>query len=127
MKLFKNLSEAEQEIMDYLWECSDSKTLGELLDYFNQYHNKDWKSQTLSTFMTRLSKKGIVTWTVTGRTKHYYPLLAREEFESEKAKGILDSMYNSSLKKFVATLYRGNKLSDDEVNELKEWLNKQEE
>lgn len=127
MKLFKNLSEAEQEIMDYLWECSDSKTLGELLDYFNQYHNKDWKSQTLSTFMTRLSKKGIITWTVTGRTKHYYPLLAREEFESEKAKGILDSMYNSSLKKFVATLYRGNKLSDDEVNELKEWLNKQEE
>lgn len=127
MKALKNLSEAEQEIMDYLWECTDSKTLGELLEYFNQYRDKDWKSQTLSTFMTRLSEKGIVTWTVTGRTKHYYPLLTKEEFESEKAKGILDSMYNSSLKKFVATLYRGNKLSEDEVNELKEWLNNQEE
>ena len=77
--------------------------------------------------MTRLSEKGMVTWTVTGRIKHYYPLLTREEFESEKAKGILDSMYNSSLKKFVATLYGGNKLSNDEVKELKEWLNKQEE
>ena len=127
MKLFKNLSEAEQEIMDYLWDCTDSKTLGELLEYFNQYEDKEWKSQTLSTFMTRLSEKGMVTWTVTGRIKHYYPLLTREEFESEKAKGILDSMYNSSLKKFVATLYGGNKLSNDEVKELKEWLNKQEE
>lgn len=127
MKLFKNLSEAEQEIMDYLWDYTDSKTLGELLEYFNQYGDKEWKSQTLSTFMTRLSEKGMVTWTVTGRIKHYYPLLTREEFESEKAKGILDSMYNSSLKKFVATLYGGNKLSNDEVKELKEWLNKQEE
>ena len=36
-------------------------------------------------------------------------------------------MYNSSLKKFVATLYRSNKLSEDDVNELKEWLNNQEE
>ena len=113
--------------MVYLQECTDSKTLGELLEYFNQYRNKDWKSQTLSTFMTRLSGKDIVTQTVTGRTKHYYPLLAREEFESEKAKRILDSMYNSSLKKFVATLYRSNKLSEDDVNELKEWLNNQEE
>ena len=35
-------------------------------------------------------------------------------------------MYNSSLKKFVATLYKGNQLSEKEVEDLKEWLNKQE-
>ena len=126
MKLFKDLSEAEQQIMEYLWSCQESKTLGELLDYFNETHNKGWKSQTLSTFMEKKKKKEIVTWTVTGRTKHYYPSLTKTEFESKKAKGILDSMYNSSLKKFVATLYKGNQLSEKEVEDLKEWLNKQE-
>ena len=42
----RNMTEAELEIMETLWEKGEPVFLGELLDDFNARTQKDWKKQT---------------------------------------------------------------------------------
>ena len=45
-----HLSKTEYEIMEYFWEMGDKYTFGELMKYFNENLDKNWKKQTLNTF-----------------------------------------------------------------------------
>ena len=53
-----HLSKTEYEIMEYFWEMGDKYTFGELMKYFNENLDKNWKKQTLNTFLSRLIEKG---------------------------------------------------------------------
>ena len=59
MKNKYNLSVSEKEIMDLLWEHGEMSSK-EILHYFNTEKNKDWKKQTLNTFIARLLKKEVL-------------------------------------------------------------------
>ena len=55
-----HLSKTEYEIMEYFWEMGDKYTFGELMKYFNENLDKNWKKQTLNTFLSRLIEKGLL-------------------------------------------------------------------
>ena len=57
MNLKYSLSDTEQEIMEVLWEKGDSIKTRQLLELFNE-RGKDWKRQTLNTFLSRLEEMG---------------------------------------------------------------------
>lgn len=120
--MFKELSETELEIMEILWGSEEPVTFGALIDYFNTEKNKNWKRQTLSTFLTRLAEKGVIETIKQGRQMLYRPTMSKKQFESEKANGLLDKLYNSSIKNFMAALYDGKHLSKTQIDDLKDWL-----
>ena len=45
----KKLSETEYEIMEVLWNSEAPMSASQILSYFAEYRNKDWKAQTLAT------------------------------------------------------------------------------
>lgn len=51
------MTEAELEIMETLWAKGEPIYLGELLEVFNARTNKDWKKQTLNTFLVKMQQK----------------------------------------------------------------------
>ena len=55
-----HLSKTEYEIMEYFWGMGDKYTFGELMKYFNENLDKNWKKQTLNTFLSRLIEKGLL-------------------------------------------------------------------
>lgn len=124
-KIFKELSETEKEIMNFLWSCEEKGevlSFGEILDYFNTEKNRDWKKQTLSTYLLKLSEQELITGTRKGRTILYSPIITPQKYEKSKAKGLLDRMYEGSVSKFMSALYDGEKIPEDDINELKKWL-----
>ena len=54
------MTEAELEIMETLWAKGEPIYLGELLEVFNARTNKDWKKQTLNTFLVKMQQKNLV-------------------------------------------------------------------
>lgn len=50
-------SEAEMEILEYVWKEDHPLSHIEFLTYFNE-SGKDWKKQTVNTFVQRLMEKG---------------------------------------------------------------------
>lgn len=122
MKKIREMSETEQEIMEVLWKADTPKTLNELRDYFANERKKVWKPQTLATFLSRLEEKELILWEQRGRTRYYSPALTKSEYEGAKAKTLLDTLFKGSLKNFVAALYDGDALSEQDIAEMKEWV-----
>ena len=127
MNAFRELSDTEMEIMEVLWSSSEPKTFAWILDYFNSVKEKEWKKQTLSTYMLRLGEKDVIHSKRVGRTFEYSPNMTVNEYESAKAKGILDNSYDGSIRNFMLALYEGNSVSEDEMSELEMWIKEQKE
>ena len=58
MGQFQSLSESEMEIMRVIWDAGSPVTAAELLERFA---HKGWKIQTVSTFLSRLVEKGVLS------------------------------------------------------------------
>ena len=52
--MFQQLSDTELMIMEYLWSQNTPKTFSEIKAFFEATTNKNWKKQSLSTFLLRL-------------------------------------------------------------------------
>lgn len=122
MNAFKELSATEKEIMEVMWEQTEAVSYSFLIDFFNTQRGKEWKRQTLSTYMIRLADKGLITSQNQGRQMFYKSAMTHSEYEKSKANGILDKLYKGSIKNFMTALYDGENLSKDQINDLKEWL-----
>lgn len=111
------LSSAEQEVLNFLWECKKWTTCSELVQHFN-LTGKDWKRQTINTFLTRLLEKGFV---IKNGRKYIYTY-TEEEFASLRAAELVETFYNGSLKTFMSALTGKNTLDKKYADELKDYL-----
>ncbi|MFI3230295.1 MAG: BlaI/MecI/CopY family transcriptional regulator [bacterium] len=124
-KLSKDLSQTELEIMEFLWECKEQGkvlSFGEILNHFNTQKNRNWKKQTLSTYLLKLSEREMVLGTKKGRNILYEAIVTPTGYDKSKAKGIINKMYSGSIGKFMSALYDGEKIPKEDAEELKKWL-----
>ncbi|MBQ7801185.1 MAG: BlaI/MecI/CopY family transcriptional regulator [Oscillospiraceae bacterium] len=119
------MSETESEIMEVLWNSEEPMSAAQLLAHFAEHHGKSWKAQTLSTFLARLTQKELVTSFRRGRVIYYQPIQTRAEYRQSIARGILDTMYQGSVKTFFAALYGDEPLSARDREELRQWLDQE--
>lgn len=117
----QKLSESEKEVMQVIWKSTPPVTSKELLDFFAE-RGKEWKAQTMSTFLSRLVDKGALSSVRDGRTNRYTPKISSKEYKLMETKGMLDGLYEGSVKNLLSALYDGDKLSNQDIAELKKWL-----
>lgn len=115
---FHSLSETEMELMNVIWKKNRPFRSNELLDTFSE---KEWKGQTISTFLTRLVYKGLLSVKKEGRANIYTPCLTLQEYQQKQAQSLLDAMYQGSVNNFLAALYE-DKVTPDELDELQRWF-----
>lgn len=116
------MTEAELEIMETLWAKGEPVFLGELLEIFNERTQKDWKKQTINTFLFKMQQKNLVTAVEGGRFRKYLPAITREEYLEEASKAFLDRNYGGSLARMLTTLNGGAKPDEKEIEALREVL-----
>lgn len=121
----KKLSETEYEIMEVLWNSEVPMSASQILSYFAEHRNKEWKAQTLATFLSRLTQKGLLTSKREGRVPYYWPIKTCEEYQKSNAQRILDTLYGGSIKNFFAALYGESQMSEEDREALKQWLDGQ--
>ena len=109
----QDITPAEQAIMNVLWESKHWITINELIEYF-EHLGKEWKRQTVNTYLTRLIEKGLV---VKNGRKYIYAY-TKEEYEAQKASEVLNALYGGSLKKFVAALSDSHSLKSEDIKEF---------
>lgn len=117
----QKLSESEMEVMQVIWKSTPPVTSKELLQMFAE-SGKEWKAQTVSTFLSRLVDKGALSVIRHGRTNRYTPKISSDEYKLMETKGMLDGLYQGSVKNLLSALYDGDKLSNQDITELKKWL-----
>lgn len=78
MKLV-SITDSELEIMLKIWELNVPVTSSLLVSEF--WSDKEWKPQTVSTFLSRLVKKQYLAVEKYGASNVYTPLISKEEYE----------------------------------------------
>ena len=116
------LSYTEWEIMDFLWKENKAVTFKELMEYANNDLQKDWKKQTLGTYLKNLQLAGLVGADDEGKRYRYYALLTREEHIEKWTKNLVEKSFDNSISKFVSAFAGGKKLSLKDAEELKKLL-----
>lgn len=121
------LSDAEKEILEWMWREDKEYSYRDLAAKFGEGSKKGWKKQTISTFLTRMEKKGVLSVRYEGeecfRKKRYFrAALDRQQYERERARYLLDCYFDGSLNQFMAALNGGGMLSKEETDELRSFL-----
>ncbi len=112
------LSQTEQDIMTLLWQKKQWLSAADFWVYFNN-NGKECKRQTIHTYLVRMEEKGFL---VKNKKKYMYAF-TEDEFAQKKAKDVLDTMFNGSLKQLIVALAGNKNISSEEANKLKDYLN----
>lgn len=111
-----NISDAELEVMKVIWSKKAHLTS---LDICEAFDGKGWKKTTIGTFLTRLVEKGALYAEKQGKLYYYTPLISQKEYSKLQTKNLISSLYNGSVKDFAVSLFKEQKISDDDIKELR--------
>lgn len=112
------MSQSESLIMDYLWKNEDGKGFSEIMEYLNGELHKDWKKQTINTFIRHLIDKGLVQADASQKSRRYSAALTTAEYARGKANKILSDYYDGSIEVFLSALTGGKPLSKELAEQL---------
>lgn len=118
------LSATEYEIMDYFWNAGAPQYFRDILQYFNEVIGKNWKKQTLSTFLKILQDRNLLLSFKEGTKLKYYPTCTKEEHIHNWTVEICETSFNNSIGQMLAAYSGGKKLSKASADELYEYLKK---
>ena len=119
------ISEAELEIMKVLWGSSP-QTANEVIDKLELTMN--WKPKTIRTLINRLvQKKAISYHQEKGQMYAYYPLVSQDRYLQVETKSFLNRFYGAAFKPLLVNFLKEEKLSSDDINELKRILDEKTE
>lgn len=121
----KRLPDAELELMMIIWNSENPVTRVEIEEQMTS--DKDVVPSTILTLLSRLEKRGFVGHEKQGKVNYYYALADKSAYLQEEGKSILKKMFGNSLTQFVATLYSGDCLDQEDVEDLQAFIDEQRE
>ena len=110
------ITDSEYTIMKILWSSQEKRTVADVVKALD---DQRWTPSTVSTFLQRLLKKDVVGCEKRGKTNLYYPLLDQGDYHLQETETFLDKVYKGSVKNMVAALYENQKLSQEDISDLK--------
>jgi len=111
-----NIGEAELEIMKVLWQAEEPVNT----QYINEAVEKHgWKRTTVSTFLARLVQKEAVLSEKRGKSFYYTPLISQKAYRKLQTKNLITNLYNGSVKDFALALFEEERLSSEDMDELR--------
>lgn len=92
----KKLTEGEEMVMKAVWDCRKEPVLSEVLERVNDVYGKDWKPQTVSTFMAKLVQKNYLKLQRNGKTYTYKVLVKEDVYNKEQLKRLYIFLYKNN-------------------------------
>ena len=124
-KRIQKLPDSELDVMLALWNGHPDMTRLEVEDFVNQ--KKELAPTTILSMLTRLENKNFVSVKREGKTNLYSPGVTQSEYQQQEGKSVLEKLYGNSLKNFVASLYQGKQIHEEDIQELEEFLKELEQ
>ena len=117
----KELTKAEEEIMQYLWDMQKAF----VKDIIAKMPAPKPAYTTVSTIIRILEKKGFVGHKAYGKTHEYFPLVSKKEYTRNFMKGFMRSYFSDSFKEMVSFFAKEDNLSVTELDELMQEVKKE--
>ncbi|MBX0333279.1 BlaI/MecI/CopY family transcriptional regulator [Pontibacter sp. HSC-14F20] len=110
----KELTKAEEEIMQILWKLEK----GFVKDILEEIPEPKPAYNTVSTIVRILEKKGFVGYNAFGKSHEYFPLVAEDKYKSFFLKNFMSGYFGGSFEKLVSFFAKDNNLDVKELDQL---------
>lgn len=110
----------EYQIMEFFWQSQKPMVFREILEYFNTEHEKNWKRQTLNTYLLNLKNRGLIRATPYHSGYEYTPSCTKGQLIKRWAENVMTDFFDGSFKQLACALSGGAKISDEYAQELKD-------
>jgi predicted transcriptional regulator len=118
-----SISDAEVEILQQLWTEAplSAQDIIERLEKAGNAHPK-----TIKTLINRLLNKGALKFKEENRKYLYFPAIKKQDFYRHRTESFLDKFFDGELSPLVSFFSSQKKLSDKQIEELKQLVQKLE-
>lgn len=116
----KKLPDSELEIMLIVWEYNRPVSRFEIEDKLGG--DRKLSPTTVLSFLSRLQDKGFLDVRKDGKNNIYSAIVSKESYMQTESKNILKKLYKNSVRNFLAALYDGNNLSEEDLRELEAYI-----
>ena len=120
----KMLTDVELELMTILWrigEGSVASVIAELPE------GRELAYTSVSTILRILEQKKILKARKEGRGHIYIPVLSKTDYEAKTVKHVVENVFEGAPVTLIRTLLDTVNLKDEELEELRKIINKNEE
>lgn len=121
MKTMKSLPDAELEVMQAVWSLEPPVTAAAV----QQRVSKEWKATSVLTFLSRLCDKGFLSCEKEGRQNYYTPLISRKTYLQRESTSFVHRLCGGSVKNLVASLSDAGALTEQDMADLRAFLDAQ--
>ena len=121
MSAMKELTRAEEEVMQILWNLGRAF----VKDIVEQFSEPRPAYNTVSTIVRILERKGVVSHKAYGNTHEYYPLVARDEYKKTYVKSFVRRYFGGSFTDMVSFFAGERDLSVEELEEMQNRLSEE--
>lgn len=83
-----------------------------------------WKPRTVQTLLSRLVRKGVLTFTKQGREYWFSPAVAESDCVHRESRSFLQRVFGGQLAPFLATFLERESLTPEELAELRRILDR---
>lgn len=121
MKDLKELTKAEDQVMQILWRLQK----GFVKDIIDQMPNPKPAYNTVSTIVRILETKGFVDHKAYGKTHEYFPIITKDKYTKFYLNNLIKGYFNGSFQNLVSFFAKENKMDVHELEKLLEELKNQ--
>ena len=115
-------TQAEWSVLEVLWS-GEKFSLGEITDAL--FDVQGWNRKTVFTYLTRMEHKGLVHIDRT-RTHPYSAAVSREDCARQERDELLTKVYGGAAGDLIAAFLKESKISQREVERLRQMLDEME-
>lgn len=115
------LTKTEEQLMQLLWK-QEKAFMKDLLEAFPEPKPA---STTVATLLKRMTEKGFVSYTEYGKSREYYPLVAKSDYFSKQVNGMIKNFFNNSASQFASFFTKETDMTSAELEELKKIIDKE--
>ena len=115
----KPLTESEKITMKCVWDIGDGARLSRIMTLANDKYGKEWKPQTVSTFLGKLVREGFVEQYRDGRYFYYRILIDKHTYRTQMIRDDVEFWDDDSLEMYISELFDKKTFTAKERKQLK--------
>lgn len=119
MMEIKDLTKAEEQIMQVLWQLEKAF----VKDVLDELPLPKPAYNTVSTIIRILETKGFIGHEAFGKAHQYYPLVSKEEYKRHATEKLLGNYFENSVESMFSFFVKEDKLDLSDVDEILKMIN----
>lgn len=114
MKDLKELTRAEDQVMQILWKLKK----GFVKDIIEEMPEPKPAYNTVSTIVRILETKGFVDHKAYGKTHEYFPIISKDKYTKFYLNNLIKGYFNGSFENLVSFFAKENKMNASDIEKL---------